>query len=73
MEQAPANLKMHPLDKLCAEPVVAATFEWLEPERDDGSLRKWRIRVPRELFERYRDSVRTGAGPLHKSDLQDEG
>jgi len=41
---------MHPLDKMMQEPIVAASFEWLDPP----STGRWRIRVPKEIFEKYR-------------------
>jgi hypothetical protein len=45
---------MHPLDKMMQEPVVAASFEWIDPPSTDGTPRRWRIRVPKEIFEKYR-------------------
>jgi len=44
----------HPLGMIAAGPRVAATFEWIGPARDDGAPRKWRIRVPRDVFESHR-------------------
>jgi hypothetical protein len=44
---------MHPLDKMMQEPIVAASFKWLDPPSTDGTPRRWRIRVPREIFQKY--------------------
>ena len=44
---------MHPLDQMCAHPEVAATFKWLDPPNDEGRPRRWRIVIPREIFDAY--------------------
>jgi hypothetical protein len=49
---------MHPLDKMMQEPVVAASFEWIDPPSTDGTPRRWRIRVPKEIFEKYRPRLK---------------
>lgn len=46
--------RMHPLHKMMQEPVVAESFEWLDPPSTDGKPRRWRIRVPKEIFEKHR-------------------
>lgn len=43
------------------EPVVAETFEWLDPPSTDGSPRRWRIVVPMEIFQKYRPISRSAS------------
>lgn len=55
---------MHPLHKMMQEPIVAESFEWLDPPSTDGKPRRWRIRVPKEIFEKYSSIPRSKSRTL---------
>jgi hypothetical protein len=61
---------MHPLDKMMQEPVVAASFEWIDPPSTDGTPRRWRITVPKEIFDKYRPKRK--AFKPHRSSLRNK-
>jgi hypothetical protein len=45
---------MHPLDQMCAYPEVAATFVWLDPPNNEGLPRRWRVTIPKHIFDRHK-------------------
>jgi len=45
---------MHPLDKMCSYPEVAASFVWLDPPNNEGLPRGWRVTIPKEIFEKHK-------------------
>jgi hypothetical protein len=45
---------MHPLEKMMSEPIVALSFESIDPPSTDGTPRRRLTTVPKEIFDKYR-------------------